>query len=48
MVFSNSVTVYRCEGDWYRDIYVNWIGGTLVKIGSFAEIVNFTATLENS
>ena len=44
--FSNPVEVYIGSGDFYRDQYNNWAGGTWTLMGTFSEVTDYTATIE--
>lgn len=45
IVFSNPVTVYKAEGVFHLDQNYQYVGGEWIELGSFTEIVDYTATL---
>lgn len=45
MVFSNPVTIYEADGVFHVDEYNQYIGGDWIELGSFTEIIDHIATL---
>jgi len=45
ITFSKPVTVYKGEGKFTMNTIGEWVGGEWIELGSFTEIIDYTATL---